>query len=104
MDEFHRIPYFGHPGYQKMITTTRKLYYWSGMKKYIYGHISKCLECQHVKVEHKHPAGMLQTFPIMEWKWEVITIYFIIGLTRKTKQNDSIMVVVDKLRQLTLFR
>jgi hypothetical protein len=27
MDEFHRRPYVSHPGYQKMITTIRNLYY-----------------------------------------------------------------------------
>jgi hypothetical protein len=30
MDELHTIPYTSHPGYRKMITTTRKLFYWSG--------------------------------------------------------------------------
>jgi hypothetical protein len=25
MDEFHRRPYVGHPGYQKMVTTVRKV-------------------------------------------------------------------------------
>jgi hypothetical protein len=25
MDEFHRIPYVGHLGYQKMVTTTRQV-------------------------------------------------------------------------------
>jgi hypothetical protein len=28
MDELHKIPYTGHSGYQKMITTTRKQFYW----------------------------------------------------------------------------
>jgi hypothetical protein len=32
MDEFHRRPYVGHLGYQKMVTTTRQLYYWPKMK------------------------------------------------------------------------
>jgi hypothetical protein len=27
MDELHKRPYFGHPGYQKMITASRKLFY-----------------------------------------------------------------------------
>jgi hypothetical protein len=27
MDEFHRIPYVGHPCYQKMILVVRQLYY-----------------------------------------------------------------------------
>jgi hypothetical protein len=28
MDELHKIPYTGHLGYHKMITATRKLFYW----------------------------------------------------------------------------
>jgi hypothetical protein len=33
MDEFHGRPYVDYPGYQKMITTVRQLYYWPRMKK-----------------------------------------------------------------------
>jgi len=73
MVEFHRIPYGGHPGYQKMVTTIMQLYYWSGMKQDIDHYIAKCLECQHVKVEHRHPAGLLQPIHISKWKWEVIS-------------------------------
>jgi hypothetical protein len=61
MDEFHRRPYVGHPGYQKMITTVRQLYYWPGMKKDIAEYIAKFLECQQVKVEHKHPDRIIAT-------------------------------------------
>jgi hypothetical protein len=32
MGEFHRRPYVGHPGYQKVITIMRQLYYWIRMK------------------------------------------------------------------------
>jgi hypothetical protein len=49
MDELHKRPYTGHPGYQKMITTTRKQFYWSGLKKDIVDYLAKCLECQQVK-------------------------------------------------------
>jgi hypothetical protein len=45
MDEIHKIPYNGHPGYQKMITTTRKLFYCLGLKKDIADYLAKCLEC-----------------------------------------------------------
>jgi hypothetical protein len=31
-DEVHKKPYFGHPGYHKMVTTLRKLFYWTNMK------------------------------------------------------------------------
>jgi hypothetical protein len=33
MDELHKRPYTGHLGYQKMITTTQKLFYWPRLKK-----------------------------------------------------------------------
>jgi hypothetical protein len=61
------------------------------------------VECQKVKVEHRHPAGFLQPLPIPEWKWEVEKMYFIMGLPRTRKQHDSIMVVVDKLTKSTHF-
>jgi hypothetical protein len=46
LDEFHRRLYVGHPGYQKMVTTVRKQYYWPKMKQDIARYILKCLECQ----------------------------------------------------------
>jgi hypothetical protein len=41
--------------------------------------------------------------PIREWKWEVISMDFIIGLPTTKKQNNSIMVVVDKLTKYAHF-
>jgi hypothetical protein len=41
--------------------------------------------------------------PIPEWKWEVVTMDFIIGFPRTSKQRDSIMVVVDKLTKVAHF-
>jgi hypothetical protein len=52
MDELHKRPYTGHPGYQKMITATRKQFYWPRLKKDITEYLAKCIECQQVKAEH----------------------------------------------------
>jgi hypothetical protein len=103
MDELHKRPYTGHPGYQKMITTTRKLFYWTGMKNDIVDYLAKCIECQQVKAEHRHPAGLLQRLPILEWKWETISMDFITGLPKSIKHNDVVMVVVDKLSKVAHF-
>jgi hypothetical protein len=103
LDELHKRPYTGHPGYQKMITATRKQFYWPGLKKDIAEYLAKCIECQQVKAEHRHPAGLLQPLPIPEWKWETISMDFITGLPTSTKQNDAIMVVVDKLSKSAHF-
>jgi hypothetical protein len=64
MDELHKRPYTGHPVYQKMITTTRKQFYWTGLKKDIANYLDKCLECQQVKEEPQHLVGFLQPLPI----------------------------------------
>jgi hypothetical protein len=73
------------------------------MKQDIVEYIAKCLECQQVKVEHKHPAGLLQPLQIPEWKWETISMDFITGLPKTSKQHDEIMVVVDKLSKEASF-
>jgi hypothetical protein len=73
------------------------------MKDETIEYLARILECQQVKVEHQHPVGLLQPLPIPEWKWEVISMDFITILPRSSKQNDSIMVVVDKLRKVTHF-
>ena len=36
-------------------------------------------------------------------KWEVINMDFIIGMPKTKKQNDSIMVIVEKLTQVVHF-
>jgi hypothetical protein len=46
---------------------------------------------------------LLQPLPIPEWKWEVVTMYFITGLPRTGKIHDSIMVVVDNLTKFAHF-
>jgi hypothetical protein len=103
LKEMHNVPYVGHPGYQKTIAVVKSQYYWPGMKREIVEYIAKCLECQKVKAEHRHPVGLLQPFPIPEWKWEVVSMDFITKFPRTSKQHDSIMVVVDKLTKAAHF-
>ena len=61
------------------------------------------MDCQQVKIEHQHLAGLLQPLPIPSWKWEMISLDLITGLPRNQNQNDSIMVVVDKLSKESHF-
>jgi hypothetical protein len=103
LDELYKRPYVDHPGYQKMITTLRKFFYWKRMKKDTIDYLDKCLECQWFKVEHQHPTRLLQSLPILEWKWETISMDFITGIPKMNKQNYAMMVVVDKLSKATHF-
>ena len=65
--------------------------------------IVKSQECRLVKVEHQHPSGLLQPFPIPKWKWDVISMDFITGLSKTKKQNDFILIVIDKMSKALHF-
>ena len=86
-----------------MISTVKRHIFWPKLKAEIAMFIAKCQECQLVKVEHQHPAGSLQPLPILEWKWEVISMYFMTDLPKSKKQNDSIFVCINKLSKETHF-
>ena len=85
------------------IQVIRKQYYWPGMKSDFAEYIARCMECQKVKVEHRHLMGLLQPLPISEWKWDVVTMDFITKLPKRRLKNDVIMVVVDTLTKETHF-
>jgi hypothetical protein len=67
------------------------------MNQEVSQYIEKCLECQQKKVDHKHTNELLQPLEILGWKWEIISMDFIIGFPNTIKQSDAIMVLVDKL-------
>ena len=95
--EFHRAPYSGHLGYQKMIFSIKRHFFYPNLKADIAMFIAKCQECQLNKVEHQHPSGLLQPLPTLEWKWEVISMDFITGLQKNKKQNESIFCYVSNI-------
>jgi hypothetical protein len=97
LKEMHNVPYTRHPGHQKTISAVKSQYYWPVINRDIVEYIGKFLECQRVKDENKHSYGLLQPLPILEWKWEVVTMDFITKFPRTSKQHDAIMVVVDKI-------
>ncbi|XP_075524493.1 uncharacterized protein LOC142556881 [Primulina tabacum] len=56
-----------------------------------------------VKIEHQRAAGTLQSLPIPQWKWEYITMDFVMGLPRIPKGYNSIWVIVDRLTKSAHF-
>jgi hypothetical protein len=103
LKEMHNEPYAGHSENHKTVSAIKSQYYWPDMKREIVEYMAKCLECQRVKAEHRHLDGLLHPLPILEWKWEVVTIDFITGFPRTSKQHDTIIVVVDKLTKAAHF-
>ena len=99
----HNSRYSIHRGATKMYRNLRKVYWWNDMKRDIADFVSKCPNCQQVKVEHQKPGGMTQEIDIPTWKWDVINMDFITGLPRTRRQHDSIWVIDDKMLSLLSF-
>ena len=73
------------------------------MKRDIAEFVYKCLVCQQVKVEHEKPFETFQSLPKPKWKWEHITMDFIVGLPHTQTGHDAIWVIVDRLTKLAFF-
>jgi hypothetical protein len=86
-----------HPRVMKMRAYLKPLLFWKGMKEDIVNYVAKCLECKMVKDEHRHPTKLLQPHIILESKWEVISMDFIVGFPLMTRRHNSIFVVVNTM-------
>ena len=60
------------------------------MKWEIAWFVEQCLNCRKVKAEYQRPHGKVHPLPIPMWKWEEITIYFIMKLPRTARGVDVI--------------
>ena len=56
-----------------------------------------------MKAEHQRPIGLHQNIFIPKWKWESLTIDFVVGLPMTKKGYDSIWVIVDRLTKMVHF-
>ena len=103
LEEAHKGEFTVHPGVTKMYQDLKKMFWWPGMKSNVVSFLSKCLVCQKVKAEHQKPSGMLQPLEILEWKWESISMDFVMGLPRMPTGYDAIWVIVDRLTKFAHF-
>jgi hypothetical protein len=49
------------------------------------------------------PGGLLQPLSILDWKWDDISMDFIVGLPLTASKFDSIWVIVDRLSKSAHF-
>ena len=73
------------------------------MKQDITQYVAECDTCGRVKADHMRTLGYLQPLPIPVWKWEDISIDFVVGLPYTSKGYDSIWVIVDCLTKSAHF-
>jgi hypothetical protein len=80
MDEAHISRYSIHHGSTKMYHDLREQFWWTRMKRETARYVSECDTCRKVKADYMKPRGLLQLLSILDWKWEDISMDFIVGL------------------------
>ena len=103
LKEAHSGSFSMHPDSTQMYQDLKTSYWWSEMKRDVSEFVTKCMVCQKVKAEHQVPSGLLQPIKIPKWKWDQITIDFVVGLSLTGRKHDSVWVVVDRLTKSAHF-
>ena len=102
ISEAHSSKLSIHPGSSKMYHDLKPRFWWTKMKKEIAAYVARCDTCCRVKAVHMK-AGLLQPLSIPGWKWEEISMDFIVGLPTTQRNFNSIWVIVDHLTKSTHF-
>jgi hypothetical protein len=55
-------------------------FWWSNMKVDIAKYVAECDTCHRMKASHLKSAGVLQPLSVPMWKWDDISMDFIVGL------------------------
>jgi hypothetical protein len=103
LDEAHTSRYSIHPGSTKMYHDLRQQFWWTGMKHKAARYVAECDIYQKVKANYMKPGGLLQLLSIPEWKWNDISMDFILGLPMTARKFDLIWVIVDRLSKSAHF-
>jgi len=103
LKEGHDSKYSIHPGSTKMYQDLKDRFWWKDMRKDIAEYVAKCDTCRRIKAEHQRPAGLLKPLDIPVWKWDDISMDFIVGLPRTQNGHDAIWVIVDQLTKVSHF-
>ena len=75
------------------------------MKREVSEFVYACLVCQKAKIEHQRHSGKLQPLEIPKWKWDSISMDFVVGLPRTPRGLDSIGISYSRRQSLHwLFR
>ena len=103
LEEAHSSNLSIHPDSSKMYQDLKTCFWWTKMKKEIAAFVARCDNCCRVKAIHLKLAGLLQPLSIPSWKWDDISMDFIVGLPITENDQDSIWVLVDHLTKSTHF-
>jgi hypothetical protein len=73
------------------------------MKRETARYVLECDTCRKVKADYMKPGGLLQLLSVPDWKWDDISMDFIVGLPLTARKFNSIWVIIDRLTKSAHF-
>lgn len=103
LEEGHRSDLSIHLGTTKVYQDLKKMFWWPGMKKDVVEFVYTRLTCKNLKIEHQKSFRSMKMLSIQEWKWDTISMDFVMNFLNKSKGTYIIWVVMDRLTKLAHF-
>ena len=97
--EYHEPAALGHLGQKKMLELLKRTYWWPQMKLDVRNFVRGCQSCQRNKIIYQKRATPLYLLNAPEGPWQEITVDMI-GPLPQSKNNNTILVVVDRLTKM----
>ena len=102
LDELHGGALGGHFGEAKTLAIVKTSFFWPKLERNNARFVKKCVVCMMAKA-HGNNAGLYTPLLIPNMPWEEVSLDFVLGLPRKQRNKDSIMVVVDRFSKMAHF-
>jgi predicted aspartyl protease len=91
---FHDSPLAGHLGQFKTFNKIKKDYFWSRMRRDVFGYVRTCAKCQAAKPQNTGPVGLMSSTPATHCNQKLFIDYF--GpLPSSSGRDVHILVIVD---------
>jgi hypothetical protein len=100
IEAVHAPTFAGHFGVIRTLKKLKEVFYWPGMRKDVERYIKSCDSCQKVKASKQSKLGPLNPLNIPGRRWESIPMDLITDLPKSSNENDSILVIVDRLSKM----
>ena len=100
--EKHSGGLVGHFGTNKTYEQLSHFYYWPKMRTKVDKFVKNFKICQYAK-GRSHNVGLYTPLPIPDMPWDMVSMDFVLGLSKTQRGNDAFFFVVDRFSKMAHF-